>query len=245
MSAWKLTDWNDIIQRVNDLSQNPDSGCDALEPLEEVTDPHRWSVMDIETVRDRLLEICKDNEFSAETVKWKQDIVDEINAAIATGWCDCCDLSEDGHGVTIEVYHGTPVDAISIYAPNMPPICTPGCIEETPPFAQIPLASIINGLQVAPPGYRGRPWTCFGYYIKDGGPFDAIAGDSGIISCDGVIRDCSLTRMIYSEYLHTQTWALCKKHNGCEFEYLGPYPVFDDRIFVVQVGQATDCCDPE
>jgi hypothetical protein len=87
--VWTLDDWNDIIQRVNDLAQNPDPGCDPVDPLEEVEAPHIWKVQDVEDVRDKLMEICDENEFEAELEYWKQDIIDEIEEAIDNGWCNC------------------------------------------------------------------------------------------------------------------------------------------------------------
>ena len=84
--------WNDIIQKVNALAESPDPGCPGLDPLPEVDPDHIWTKDDIQVVRDKLLEICPDNEFTAEKEMWKQDIVDEINDAIALGWCNCaCD----------------------------------------------------------------------------------------------------------------------------------------------------------
>jgi hypothetical protein len=86
---WTRAKWNDIIQRINSLSQNPPQGCSALPLLDIATEGHKWSVTDIAAVRNRLLAICPDNAFSAELVKWKQDIIDEIETAIAAGWCGC------------------------------------------------------------------------------------------------------------------------------------------------------------
>jgi hypothetical protein len=87
--VWTLQDWNNIIQQVNDLAQNPDPGCDPVSPLESVDPPHKWSKADIQQVQDKLKEICKDNTFSAELRLWAQNIIDEINDAIAKGWCGC------------------------------------------------------------------------------------------------------------------------------------------------------------
>jgi hypothetical protein len=86
---WTRAKWNDIIERINSLSQNPPEGCEALAPLVEVPEGHKWSVADIVNIRDRLSAICNENIFSAELVKWKQNIIDEIEIAIANGWCGC------------------------------------------------------------------------------------------------------------------------------------------------------------
>lgn len=87
--VWKRDDWNDIIRQVNELAQNPDAGCDPVEPLEEVEASHRWSKSDIRQVQNKLKEICDENEFDDVPNLWKQRTVDEINEAIARGWCNC------------------------------------------------------------------------------------------------------------------------------------------------------------
>ena len=90
-SPWKRQDWNDIIDAVNALAQNPDSGCTAVDPLEEVGPDHIWTIGDVQAVRDKLTEICDENTFPEELKLWKQSVIDEINTAINNGWCNCCD----------------------------------------------------------------------------------------------------------------------------------------------------------
>lgn len=142
MGAWRLEDWNAIIRKVNTLAENPDDGCDPLGTIPEVEDPHLWSVQDIEEVRNRLMEICGDNDFSTQTVKWKQDIVDEIEAAIEAGWCDCeiclddCE-NADGYVVThkgtmnVNGYH------YDGPCPGPPSMCTIGCINAVSEIGEI------------------------------------------------------------------------------------------------------------
>lgn len=89
--AWKREDWNDIIQRINDLVQNPDSGCDTLTPLDEVDPNHIWTKQDVIDVRDKLQEICNENTFNEVLRLWSQVVIDEINEAIDNGWCGCSD----------------------------------------------------------------------------------------------------------------------------------------------------------
>jgi hypothetical protein len=87
--VWSIDDWNGIIQQVNVLAANPDPGCDPVLALSEVTAPHIWKGADVTAVRGKLLEICTDNVFIVSLEYWKQDIIDEINTAIAVGWCGC------------------------------------------------------------------------------------------------------------------------------------------------------------
>lgn len=85
---WTRADWNDLIGRINALA---DQGCIIAEPLEEVSEGHIWLVQDITDARDKLTEIC-DNAptFAAETVKWTQAIIDELNDAIENCECGAC-----------------------------------------------------------------------------------------------------------------------------------------------------------
>jgi hypothetical protein len=89
--AWKRTDWNDIISRVNSLAANPpaDTDCEPVPPLSPVGPNHVWTKTDISQVRDKLREICSDTTWSAELRLWTQELVDELNAAIDAGWCNC------------------------------------------------------------------------------------------------------------------------------------------------------------
>jgi hypothetical protein len=83
--------WNELIDRVNDLCENPpeDTDCEPIEPLEHVDPEHIWTTGDIDEVRQKLMEICKDNEFEEELDLWRQKTIDEIEEAISAGWCDC------------------------------------------------------------------------------------------------------------------------------------------------------------
>jgi hypothetical protein len=109
---WTRDDWNDIIRRVNDLAQNPpdDTDCDPLSTIEEVGPSHVWARSDIEEVQNKLVEICDENTFSAELRLWAQEIIDEIEAAIANGWCgceeECVPECSNAHG-NVEEYCGS------------------------------------------------------------------------------------------------------------------------------------------
>lgn len=105
---WTRDNWNGIIRQVNDRIEQ----CQAGDPLPEVREGHIWSVADIAAVRDKLTEIC-DNafEFSTELLKWKQDIIDELNDAI--GACDCgCN---DARVADVRAIHGM---ASYVYSTN-------------------------------------------------------------------------------------------------------------------------------
>jgi len=88
---WTRADWNDLIDRINGLAYE---GCVIGDELEEVAEGHIWSVQDITDARDKLTEICSNAPgFSAETVKWTQEIIDELNDAITNCECNACPVA--------------------------------------------------------------------------------------------------------------------------------------------------------
>ncbi len=203
--AWKRSDWNGIIQRINELSTNPTSGHTALDPLEEVPEDHKWSVNDINIVRNRLLEFCPENTFIADTIKWTQDLIDEIETAIAAGWCFDALCSENGTVIEIVVpdsdgttFSDWPYPTYSTSALNCPEFTGPQYL-----FAETKAATFFNGMQVARAGVSGRKWEAWRVNYNSAGekisetqiylhPYDQEHSwnqTQGVIDCDGVIRD--------------------------------------------------------
>jgi hypothetical protein len=188
--VWTRDKWNEIIQQINDLSENPPEGYSALPSLEEVPENHKWSVADIEAVRDRLLAICTANIFSAELVKWTQDIIDEIETAIANGWCG---------GETV-IYMDWIPDSTTLNPDNYPyPRYSKNyyghCPEDDyggPTYwdASETPANAFNGMQVAPASESDRTWEArLIYYSMGGEPIEDSFIAIGWIDHDGVIRD--------------------------------------------------------
>ena len=104
--VWTRADWNDIIRRINDVAE----ACSFGDLLQEVPASHVWSVADITVVRDRLAEMCANSPgFSADLVKWKLEIIDELNEAINDCDCGCTQALVDDtrslHGQASYVYH--------------------------------------------------------------------------------------------------------------------------------------------
>ena len=113
-TIYRREDWNGIIDRVNALASNPETGCTAVDTIPNVNPVHVWTIEDVETVRSKLTEICSDNTFSAELKLWKQDVIDEIIDALDAGWCNCqCPNTQT---TPVETYLGVVVQS--------------GCIEE-------------------------------------------------------------------------------------------------------------------
>jgi len=90
--------WNDLVQRVNDVLENPpdNTDCEPIAPLPEVDECHQWTTQDITDMQDALKLACDTNEFTLVIPcdKWKKSIIDEIETAIVTGFCDCNPLDE-------------------------------------------------------------------------------------------------------------------------------------------------------
>lgn len=93
----RITDWNEqIIQEVNNLAENPPSGCDPVTPLEEAEEDHLFMKQDVIDVQDKLKEICSDNNFTELNTPQLiiNDIIQELKDAIINGWCGCEPLIE-------------------------------------------------------------------------------------------------------------------------------------------------------
>jgi len=84
--------WNDLLQRINNLAQNPPDGCSAPAKLTPVDPGHIWTKTDISKAQNVLKAVCKDNTFAAPEDTpdlWLQKTLDDITAAINKGWCGC------------------------------------------------------------------------------------------------------------------------------------------------------------
>ena len=91
--AFTRRSWNeDIIREVNELCENPDTGCDPLPTLDEAERDHIWAKIDVTEVQDKLVEICSENTFDDMNTPqlWHyNDIIVPIEEAIERGWCGC------------------------------------------------------------------------------------------------------------------------------------------------------------
>jgi len=161
--AFTRNAWNAIIQQVNELATNPPAGCNPLATLELVGPKHKWSKGDIGAVQAKLMAICNTNTFAAVPEKWRQSTIDEINAAIARGWCNCNDEDYD------------------MILSQLQPVVSSNCYGD-PVDGTMPLSEAINGLSVAEAGFSGRTWQL----LQDtGGEPQSVA--SGAIDCWGKI----------------------------------------------------------
>ncbi len=101
-SVLTIAAWNALVTQVNTLASTPPGGdstgstgsCPPISTtLLPVVDPHRWSVGDITAMQGVLTQMCSSNVFTTPVgpqYLWLQQILDEINTAIAAGWCNQC-----------------------------------------------------------------------------------------------------------------------------------------------------------
>jgi len=171
---FSIDDWNQLIRDVNDILQNPDDGCDPIDPLDEVSDPHRWSVDDIQAVRDKLIETCPDISFSEELRLWAPGPIDQIEAAMSEAWCNCCDE---------EFLHEE--DGVEIELASYPAIVYSNCFGRQSPDP-IPLADMIHGMEIGKPGVEDRRWSLVRLPVENYSPNSYVKA-SGLISCEGTI----------------------------------------------------------
>ena len=89
----RITNWNtEIIQPINELAINPPGDCDILTTLPEAEEHHKFTRQDVLDVHAKLEEICPNNDFTPLVTHQRitEDLITEIESAIATGWCDEC-----------------------------------------------------------------------------------------------------------------------------------------------------------
>jgi hypothetical protein len=107
----RVDDWNALIKKINEKCEKPpeNGSCKPLPPLEEAGPDHIWTKKDVETVRDKLKELCKDVKFEAPLEKWILKIHEELEKELEKAWCDCeclvpCDNAREDDEI---VYVGT------------------------------------------------------------------------------------------------------------------------------------------
>ena len=174
---YSIDDWNGLIRAVNNILQNPPTktDCDPIASIDEVSDPHLWSVSDIEGVRNKLIQTCPDISFSEPMELWTPGMIDEIASALGQTWCDCEEEctdefkhEENGTQIVIADYEYT------IYHGCGGPYPQPGGID----------ASTLEGMQAAKPGLKWRS------VIVKYEPEELWGGNIGRgigINCDGTL----------------------------------------------------------
>lgn len=177
MAVYKRTDWNGLINDVNNVLANPPDGCDPIDPIPEVGVKHRWSKDDIQEVHDKLIATCSTISFSGIPELWKQSIIDEINSALESAWCDCDDDSDDCGDMTDE--GGTEIDLLT----QINGYVILGC--DTNPAMLLPLSEMINGMSIGRPGIVGRTWRL--YRRIEGSGSGSYQNLEGSVACDGTI----------------------------------------------------------
>ena len=92
-TPFKRSEWNGIIDDVNEISTNPENDCPANDTIPNVDECHIWTPSDIIQVQNAI-DGFRDAPFGFTEPnggdKWHQDILDEILDALAEGWTKDC-----------------------------------------------------------------------------------------------------------------------------------------------------------
>jgi hypothetical protein len=176
-------EWNEIIQEVNDVLQNPpeDSDCEPIDTIEEVGENHIWTFGDIEEVQNKLKETCEDISFSDTPDKWKESIITEINDAIGQAWCDCEDECTEEDTAALRAEHEA-----ETFIFNAPLRVSTDCNGD-PSEPNISVSGLINGMQIAIPGGVNRFWQFIRKNVRNGGGVFTTVILTGTLECDGTV----------------------------------------------------------
>jgi hypothetical protein len=121
--------WQELLDQVNNVLQNPPTGCDPIAPVDAPDPEHKWAKADITEVHEQL-NLMPGNCFTFQDIpdKWKVSIIEDIEDQLSNAWCDCgeecvaeCSNAQAGRVYT---YNGslTATDC----GPNIPGGAIPG-----------------------------------------------------------------------------------------------------------------------
>lgn len=120
--------WGELLEQVNDVLQNPPSGCDPITPIAIPEECHRWAKSDIQEVHDRLNEMpgsCF--EFQPIPDLWEVSIIDDIESQLGNAWCDCddecCQSCSNAASTPIVLFLGSKTGRIGCVNGNTNPPC--------------------------------------------------------------------------------------------------------------------------
>jgi len=176
--AFKRSDWNDLIDAVNEVLQNPPDGCNPLPTIAHVGPGTIWRKSHIRQVQDAIKATCDDITFGPVPDLWEQSIVDEINNKLEQAWCNCDECNHD----TVMAENGMEF----LLYDNGPPIVVSPCLGNDTP--DIPLRDLINAMQFGQSGIVSRIWRVFRRnHRNDGGISQAVIA-TGVITCEGIVN---------------------------------------------------------
>ena len=211
--AYKLEDWNNLLDQVNDVITNPpeDTDCEDIEidPIPHVGPDHKWSKADIQEVHDKLCQTCDDISFEPIPTRWKTSIITEIEDAMDEAWCEC----EEGPGIfcTPEIIAWEESRDGSVLF-NMPYCVIKDYDQGNDPIVAIEVfTGSLNGFYGN--GFTGRVLTgrLIGKWVVGGETFFDITVVTTPIPCDGFVSGVAdsvvvpMNPYIYSGQLNITT----------------------------------------
>jgi hypothetical protein len=189
VSAFKLSEWNDVIDAINDIRANPpsDTNCDPLPPIEHWENSKPFCKSEVRRVRAAIAETCGSISFpDMDTPQLiKRQLLTQLNDAMGQAWCDCepdanpC-ASEDGTVIILRT------DAYNIYSSFDPsdegiPCGYPPQPEDFP-GSSFNAIDLIEGQVLALPNRIFRSWEMF-WTLPTG---NEVFICNGPILCSGV-----------------------------------------------------------
>jgi hypothetical protein len=118
--------------------------------------------------------------------------------------------------------------------------------EKCPTSQDIPKmspASLLNGLQIGQGCVNGQSWVLTGRrYIAALGGWDALAGDAGVLDCNGCIQNASEAEILWAARPATEQDCRCTTWGGITYYPVGPWCTEAYYEIVLQNG-GLSCCD--
>ncbi|HWB08614.1 MAG TPA: hypothetical protein VG826_05295 [Pirellulales bacterium] len=113
-TPFTLTNWNDLLDKVNSVLSDPPEGCETPEgiPLEHLDGKKPFRKSDVQAVQNVLAAACPNVQFSPLKL-WTQTMIDELNTALGQAWCQC--QNSGGGGGTGNNGGGGSGNGITVY----------------------------------------------------------------------------------------------------------------------------------
>lgn len=240
MSVFKRSDWNGLIDQVNNVITNPppDTDCQPQTAIEHVGPNTIWKKSHIREVQEAIKATCDEIEFDPIPDKWKQSIVDEIQDKLGQAWCNCED-DDDDEPCDPEI--GQAEDGLTYVIRELPWTVQSNCFGQTGDEST-PVCDLIGGMQVASPGFTGRFWR-LERHRSNTQNVNVIA--NGQIDCDGVVV-CTTTATIPDAqgiYIGCGDCSNSSCVEALAAAQNGSGPTFTYKLVVS--AESADCCEDE
>lgn len=194
MAPYKRSDWNGLVDEVNDVLSNPpaNTDCEPVATIEHVGPQHRWAKSDIREMQDAIMETCPSITFDEINDLWRQSTIDEIREKLGQAWCDC--EEEDDCETDLANEH---MSEFILYTGPPPRVLSP-CYGDPGAGPYVSACSLYDGMQVGRSGIYDRVCRVFlRVFWNDGTTTIHPTNSVGHVSCEG-IAECMVDQNLYS-----------------------------------------------